>query len=404
MFNLCYTYRVNFKKFFSGLGLAFWIFLAPAFSAELRDFEDRIQTIEELKQINADSSIIKSIYDELEKDTYTVSSLSSDLKVYVDSYNLAKTMWPINIHGEFLDKALVIDWDIELLYSAMMEKKYVPESEMTEYQRHDYEYYVNDYENRFRAGEELIYIEIEFSVHRWNGPSEYRMKPLRLSVYRVARKNREIFSMDCNGKEQLFSMKPAIEFRTEGEIRRDRKNIKKLLAQEETERKEKRNKRRRNENFDELSGRRAFFIYIDTEMESLADFELSTRTLMMDNIAAALTWDFGKYVFGGIEMAFATNSFEKTAIYNFGFSGGLNYTILGTLRPYLEVGVGLRTDDRCIWEAGAGMDVIFGRIMITSGWSYKLNKVIPGARDVYVDDDRRNHNYHSLSFGVGLTW
>ncbi len=401
---LWYSLKVNFKKFFLSLELALGIFLSPAFSAELKDFEDRIQTIEDLKQINADSSIIRSIYDELEKDTYTVSSLSKDLKVYVDSYNLAKTMWPVNIHGEFLDKTLVIDWDIELLYSAMMEKKYVPESEMTEYQRHDYEYYVNDYENRFRAGEELIYVEIEFSVHRWNGPSEYRIKPISLAVYRIARKNREIFRMDCDGKEQLFSMDPAIEFRTEGEIRKDRKAIKKLLAKEEAERKEKRKNRRRNEESEKFSGRRSFYIYTDTEVENLADFDLNARTLMMDNIGAVLTWGFGKYVFGGIEMTFDTNSFEKTAIYNFGFSGGINYTILGTLRPYLEAGVGLRTDDRCIWKAGAGLDVIFGRIMITSGWNYKLNKVIPGSRDVYVDDDRRNRNYHSLNFGVGLTW
>lgn len=67
---------------------------------------------------------------------------------------------------------------------------------MTEYQRRDYEYYINDYETRIRAGEKFFYAELTFKLTHWQGASEYRFEPVALKIYKNSKRPRAIITID----------------------------------------------------------------------------------------------------------------------------------------------------------------------------------------------------------------
>ena len=65
------------------------------------------------------------MYSELENDVYTISTRDGSLKMEVGEYDMERTLWPVSFSGTFFDKHVNLEKDIHLLYSTLMERRYV---------------------------------------------------------------------------------------------------------------------------------------------------------------------------------------------------------------------------------------------------------------------------------------
>ena len=62
----------------------------------------------------------------------------------------------------------------------------------------------------------------------------------------------------------------------------------------------------------------------------------------------------------------------------------------------------MRTDDRFVLKAGAGLDIMIGHMLITGSYNYVWNNAF--SSDQTKSSDRENKRYNSVSVGCGLTW
>lgn len=376
------------------------------FAATAKDAEERIQTIESFK-----SSILHSqenrlfsdeefealnlLYEVLESDEYTVSSLDGGMNFSVGNYSLVETKWPVEISGLFFGKKYLYERSVDLLYSTVLEKKYVAEQDMTEYQRRDYEYYVNEYENRLRSGETVFYAELTFKITHWNNPSEYRFDPLSLKIYKIARRPREILFIDETDFKDFFQFSDEPEFRTEKQIGQNSARIRQLLKNEAKDASSEKAGKKKKQS--EQKGRRAFYISTDTEREHFGFSDVQFSTFTLDNVYGNLTFGLGKFLFAGISIGFDLGSINRNSVYSFGGLFGANLNLGSYLRPYASTGISARTDDKVVFKAGAGLDITFGHFMINIGYDYNWSNSLDASKN-------ENTRYSTYSAGIGLTW
>lgn len=371
--------------------------------------ENRIKEIEAFKSILVGTKNgepfspeemlhINSLYSQLEKDEYSVSTRDGSLSYSVDEYDIEETLWPVRISAELFDGNIKIDEEISLLYSNMMERQYILLSKMTEYQRRDYEYSVSEYENKFRAGKEQIHIEVIFKIQHWNKASQYRFKPEKIVVWKIAKKDRIILSLE-NMNAETWTCTPAVEFRTRKEIESDSKRTKKILYAESRASKEKEPKEKE---YEKKSGRRAIVFSLSTWNEGLDSQELK-QEMTLSSFDASLTFGFGKIAFGGIELSFDLTDRAKQSEYAFGGIVGASIEVADFLRPYLAGGIGARTDDRIIFKTGAGIDFKMNHLLLNFAYFYNWNNTIGSSSERPAQEDG-NKKYHSFSTGIGFTW
>ena len=393
--------------------LAFCLSVNLLHAATIEDARSRIQTIATYKLIlasgnkdyvftQAESSAIKSMYAELENDTYTVSTRDGSLKMLIDEYNVEDTFWPVNISGVFFDDHVKINKDVELLYSTLMERRYVPEKDMADYQRRDYEYYVMDYESKIRSGETIFYAEIHFKIQRWLKASQYRFVPEELVFYKIAKQDRKIDTIR-DLPPVVWSYKPEIEYRTKREIDQDVQKIKQILYAESKGPQEEEQEPYSEK--EEYKGRRAIYFTLDTfrnydDEDDLHSSENSETDL--SSFDAVLTFGLGSYAFAGLDLCFDLNEQNQKTVYSFGCLFGANIEVLNFFRPYIQTGAGVRTDDRFVLKAGAGLDIMIGHMLITGSYNYVWNNAF--SSDQTKSSDRENKRYNSISVGCGITW
>ena len=293
------------------LGLAVvLIFSARIFSATLKDAQDRLTAIEEFKSGILSSSpngffsdeemdALNLLYQVLEGDEYTVNSLSGAMDFSIGEYSLVETKWPTEIHGLFFGGKINYERSVDIMYSDAMEKKYVPEHEMTEYQRRDYEYYINDYETRIRAGEKFFYAELTFKLTHWQGASEYRFEPVALKIYKNSKRPRAIITIDETKSKYFFTFSEEKEFRTEKQIEKNNARIKRLLKDESKNASTEKAKKK-DIIFREQKGRRAFYVSAETSTDNIDFSSTDFTSYKLDNMYGTLTLGLGKFIFAGI--------------------------------------------------------------------------------------------------------
>lgn len=396
------------KKMKKILGLClFAFFIHNGFCAGPTDAEDLVKTAETYKTIvltenkgqpftAEENSFLKDIYDNLEKEIFTASTRDGTLKCTVGEYDMEEALWPLRIEGSFFDGFIQIDQEIELLYSMMMERDFIPEKNMTEYQRRDYEYYVTEYENKFRSGEEAIYIELDFSIQHWIKPSQYRFKPIELRIFKIAKTNREIYSRkDMN--IDFWICEPNTEYRSQKEIDADMQKAKKTTyAENRAKEREKEEDHHQEEKIDH--GRRAVYFSLETFREHLGFNEIDISKLTLNTFDAALTFGLGKYFFLGAELCFDVEHINKSN-YSFGLLAGAGIKFAKVLRPYIISGAAFGTDDKARFKAGGGLDFVIGHLMLTAGYAFNWNKTFGN----HENDDTRD-KFHSIAFGIGFCW
>ena len=394
--------------------IIFFSILMPAHltAATLKDAEDRIQTIETYKLILASGnsdyvftqeeiSYINSMYSELENDVYTISTRDGSLKMEVGDYDMERTLWPVSFSGTFFDRHVNLEKDIHLLYSTLMERRYVAEKDMADYQRRDYEFYVTEYETKIRAGEEVFYAEIHFRIQKWVKPSQYRFVPEELVLYKIAKQERVIDTIK-DLPTVIWSYKPEIEYRTKKEIDADYKKTKRILYAESRQAAKIEEDESISEE-DNYTGRRAIYFTLDTFQNNGSDPNSpSISKIELNSFDAALTFGIGNYVFAGLELCFDLNDQTKKTIYSFGGLLGVSIELLRTFRPFIQTGLAFRTDDKLVYKAGAGLDLIIGHMMIIGAYNHIWNDSFSSAEEDSTDDKKQSFN--SFSIGFGITW
>ena len=377
---------------------------ALLFAATLRDAEERLKAIEELKaailsskeeKVFSDEEMeaVELLYQVLEADEYTASSLDGDLAFSVSEYDLKNTCWHSITAASFFDGSFFFEREIDILYSDAMEKKYVPEENMTEYQRRDYEYYVNEYEGQLQAGETLFYAELTFKLTHWRGAAEYRFEPLSFRIFKNARTPRAIISHDEKDKKELFVAADTQESRTAPQIVANEQRIQAIeKSEKQTAVQETKAKRRRALEIDEQKGRRTVYLSADTESE-----DLTFQTVTLNNVWANLTVGLGKFFFAGVALGIDLESIDDTVVYSFGGLVGANVNFVNIVRPYFVSGIAARTDDRVVIKLGTGVDLMVSRFFINTEWSYNWSNTLDTTADV-------NTRYHALTAGFGVTW
>ncbi|MGN0729281.1 hypothetical protein [Treponema sp.] len=395
------------KKFL--VFFAVLVFSAAIFAATLKDAQDRISVIEEFKtgisNASADgffsdeeNQTLNLLYQILEGEEYTATSLDGEISLHIGEYSLLETKWPAELEGSFFDGKITYERSIDILYSDAMEKKYIPESEMTEYQRRNYEYYINDYESRLRAGEKFFYAELTFKVSHWQGPAEYRFEPVALKIYKNSKRPRPIITLDETDSKEIFQVSERREFRTAKQLAENSAQIKKILKNESKSASQEKEKKRANS--EKQKGRRAFYISAETAADNL-NFSFSELTsYTIENMYGTLSLGLGKFIFAGVSAGISLPSIgdEEPAIYSFGGSLGANFNIKGFLRPYAHVAAHAQTDDSVILKAGTGIDLILGKFMMNLEYNYNHRN------NVQASEDDSPENFSSYTAGIGFTW
>ena len=377
---------------------------ALLFAATLRDAEERLEAIEGLKaailadkeeKVFSDEQMeaLALLYQVLEADEYTASSLEGDLVFSVSEYDLKNTCWHSVTVASFFAEHFFFEREIDILYSDAMEKKYVPEESMTEYQRRDYEYYVNEYEGQLQAGETLFYAELTFKLTHWRGAAEYRFEPVSFKIIKNARTPRAIISSNEKGKKELFVAADTQENRSASQIAANEQRVQAIeKSEKQSATQEAKAKKRKALEIDEQKGRRTIYLSADTESEDLA-FQYVT----LNNVWANLTVGLGKFLFAGVALGIDLDSIDDTVIYSFGGLVGANVNFVNIVRPYFVSGIAARTDDRVVIKLGTGVDLMVSRFFINSEWSYNWSNALDTTADV-------NTRYHSITAGFGVTW
>ncbi len=397
--------------------IIFFSILMPAHltAATLKDAEDRIQTIETYKLILASGnsdyvftqeeiSYINSMYSELENDVYTISTRDGSLKMEVGEYDMERTLWPVSFSGTFFDRHVNLEKDIHLLYSTLMERRYVAKKDMADYQRRDYEFYVTEYETKIRAGEEIFYAEIHFRIQKWVKPSQYRFVPEELVLYKTAKQERVIDTIK-DLPPVIWSYKPEIEYRTKKEIDADYQKTKRILYAESRQASQDEENDEDLKDEEEYKGRRAIFFSLDTfrNTENKSDPDSpSISKIELNSFDAALTFGIGNYFFAGLELCFDLNDQTMQTVYSFGGLLGGSIELFSIFRPFIQTGIAVRTDDRFILKTGVGLDLLIGHILITGSCNHIWNNTFSSDKDDGMD--RENKSYNSISVGFGFTW
>ncbi|MDO4506703.1 MAG: hypothetical protein Q4B64_07115 [Spirochaetales bacterium] len=381
-------------------------------AATLKDAEARIQTIETYKLILASGnsdyaftqeeiSRINSMYDELEKDVYTISTRDGSLNMEIGEYDIERTYWPVSFSGSYFEKHVSIEKDITLLYSTLMERRYVAEKDMADYQRRDYEFYVTEYETKIRSGEEVFHAEIHFKIQKWVKPSQYRFVPEELVLYKTAKQERVIDTIK-DLPTVIWSYKPEIEYRTKKEIDADYQRTKRILYAESRQAAKNEEDEVISEE-DNYTGRRAIYFSLDTFRNKGSDPNSpSISKIELNSFDAALTFGIGNYVFAGLELCFDLNDQTKKTIYSFGGLLGGSIELFKIFRPFIQTGIAFRTDDRLVYKAGAGLDLIIGHMLITGAYNHIWNNSFSSSNE--DSTEKKNQSFHSFSIGFGITW
>lgn len=388
---------------------AILIFSTEIFAATLKDAYDRLAAIEEFKAGILSSSLegffsdeemdaLNLLYQVLEGDEYTVNSLNGGMEFSIGEYSLLETKWPTEIRGLFFNEKINYERSVDIMYSDAMEKKYVPEPQMTEYQRRDYEYYINDYETRIRAGEKFFYAELTFKLTHWQGASEYRFEPVALKIYKNSKRPRAIITISETQSKDFFTFTEEKEFRTERQIDRNNMRIKKLLK-DESKNSSPEKAKKKNAVFTEQKGRRAFYVSAETSTDNINFSSTDLTSYKLDNMYGTLTLGLGKFIFSGISAGIDLTSLNDVPVYSFGGILGLNLNLGNHVRPYGQTSIYARTDDHVVFKTGGGIDFKLGKFMLNLeycyNWSNNVNSSVK---------DEKTEKFSSYTAGVGLTW
>lgn len=379
--------------------------LSILFASTVEDFRARIEIIESFKKdvMNSKSGgesfsqveidTLKQLYSILENDEYTVSSRMDQMEFSVKPYDLENAYWPLEINAEILKDKVYFSKKINMDYSVLLEKRFVKPEEMTTYQRADYEYYVNEYENFFLSGRNLIFAELTFKVKHWKDASEYRFTPTHIKLYKITRNNRLIKTYDLD-EQSFFSITPSIEYRNAEQYMADSQAIDAFI-EAENKKEEVAAVKKSKEPVIKFEKRRS--LYLAANIEYLKKFNMDISNLTIDNVEGFLTWGIKDFLFGGIGISYDVESMKSIAVYGFNGIIGANIGITDYLRPFAEIGIGARSDDRWIIKTGFGTDIKFGHFMIMIGFDYNWNRRMGESKDP-------NISYSSLSTGFGITW
>lgn len=150
-----------------------------------------------------------------------------------------------------------------------------------------------------------------------------------------------------------------------------------------------------------LYGRRGVYISADMEMEKL-DFSSSEyfKSPYINNIYISYIGDVGQFFFYGAKVGINTLSFSQTPLFSFGLEGGMQFSLLNLLTPYIEVGATYKTNKNVELKVGGGLDIKVARIIIKLGYDYNIPFSVEKIKEDGISSGKET-NFHSLSFGIG---
>jgi len=157
---------------------------------------------------------IKSAYNTLEKDTYSVTSFDDSMTVRVDNYDGGSKTWKLHVSVDMFGHVDVFEDDIYLSYEKVTGKK-VNLEKMNSYQLDAYNDDVMIYDSLFRSSTPVFYVKLSYKIMRWADASEYHFIPKKCEIIRLGKKNKVISKVS---EEKLntsnFTQYPSYEIRS----------------------------------------------------------------------------------------------------------------------------------------------------------------------------------------------
>ncbi len=391
-----------------------------AFSSSLKDAEMRIGAIEEFKSyIDCSKSegdfytddeydTLSQMYSILENDEYVVSSFYDDFVFDVDDYDVEKLVWNTRSLGSFFEDKFFFDYSVSLPYSAVLEKKFLLDRDMTEHQRRDYEFYVNEYECRFQNDEKVLFAELSFHIKHWEKANVYRLVPVSFRIYKVAKYNRLIYSVENPVPEVFMEYGSDRDFRSPKQMEREKSDIEKNVNAELKN--EKKDENLADKILVGQKGRRSFCFSFNSENFDMDVSRLNYETFKFTSVEGMLTWGIGRIFFGGVGIGIdleTAGDDRNSAVYLFDCELGAGYLFFRHFRPFVQGKLEARTDDVIVYSLGTGMDLVLGYFMLSGGLSYNIPYEISSDYRKTLrskNGDENLEKFPSYFFGIGLTW
>ena len=359
---------------------------------------------------------IQSLTEELEEEyaalaqkTFTTTSLSPHVTLRCESYDAATDSWKAFVYSDFFNDVKLFNGTVSLPYKDFFGKR----NPFSGYKKAGKDEMRSNNimiaDSLFRMAQPAVYAVITFRIVRWKEASEYKFIPIRCEFYRT---DNNTFIARF-GKEELvqtsFIMLPQVEVRTAAKKEEEEQLTGKQLAKRDNRVASKVSDsyidKPRFPAFDKQFKRRTIFVSVDTSLDSEDFSPFDVKRVKLNSIKLNMDFGLAKHVFIGGTMEYDYNGPHKNADYGFGLNAGLNVTLFGFIRPYVQTGFSFITDYSAVTTVGGGVDVIFGKLLLNVGYGYNWNYDINARFKLKKERERDTLlQYHTFSVGAGFTW
>ncbi|MDY4903089.1 MAG: caspase family protein [Treponema sp.] len=405
--------------------------------------------------------MISSAYKDLERSTYTATSLTDELSVTVSDYDGSTNAWKLYITSNFLDRANLFTAEIPLSYTEVTGEKSISIEKMNDRQLASYNDNVMIYDSLFRSATPVFYVKLTYKVSRWADASEYHILPLQCEVIRIGRKNKTVHTVkQIDLDSSNLVMYPQLEIRTEKEIESDAAKCNELYekeiskkpsviaarkAEKEQEKLLKAQEKEIEKSYSKIeyadeddddddnsddsddsdeekrSGRNMLFITINSFYP--VEEAISENKYNLTSLAIAYSQSMGRFFFfEGRFFGSISNSENEDDIYGGSLGLGANANLGMHWRPFITGNVSICTNKTFGLNAGGGIDFTPGdTFTITTGFNYGWMHYFDSLKNGIVTEEvnhgeyevktdflsvLKNPDYHQLEFyiGCGFAW
>jgi len=367
---------------------------------------------------NVDIAELNKMYSALESSKFSTTSINGELKLEVGVFDGKKGKWKAKVSSSIMGKEDLVFEEIELTYSEVTGKKYIPVDKMSELQFEEFTNNVNKYDSFFSSDTKALFARVSYKIIRWQNASEYRFMPNVIEIVRLDGSSEKVIHKIAFVDPKVFVQIPMIEIRDAKQIAKEKAKTVNRLEREQKA-KEKRlgiklysdpDVAAKAYNKDPViqKGRGSVIISV-MDSEDFSQPQVGIDQLHMD-----VTIGLGKFGFIGGDFGVLFPIQKNDFVLNGGLIGGLNVHAGRFLRPYVLVGADYEMGYTVVGKAGAGCDLILAKVFdINLGYTFNYNFGL----SEFINQDvmtsiiinggtpqvRRSYN-HMFSVGIGFAW
>lgn len=334
---------------------------------------------------------LEDAYSELESDTYVATAFSDELILRCGSYDEVTKSWPVEIYSELFGLAGLFHCSSSISYKDLISRcgNLQGSSNFAEGGKHNGNVLIAD--SLFRKRVPLVFPILEYKVIRGVNASQYYVVPVCLRVFRTDRLKTVLELYGSDGLEKgAFYMQPEFAVKTAEASAGDAFRVAQDVQEQSPVRLSFFDRA-----FAKQIKRRTAYISVDTALPASGAFHIRDITLN----SVKLNVDFAPkdffYLGGGFSWIYRGKNIESD--YSIFTNVGVNTTLFGVVRPYVQLEAAFDTDSCGTLAFGGGTDLILDRFVLNFNYAYNW------IYNFKVDVDRLS-NAFVLGIGLGLGW